>query len=213
MDNGSGSDALAVREPRQHRTREQWDRVLDAGVSLLAEGGYEAFTISAVCDRAEVPPRALYARTDSKDGLFLAVYERGMERVLASHRVFLEPDGWDLDNRERVEKAIRALVQIFVENLAFLHAIVLISGAHAEVARRGEAYRTLIGDLFTSVLAPLDESSTHDDPSHAREFCFTMTFSALVVRIAYGPGFGFAGSQDDLIRDLATVAQRYLLGI
>lgn len=81
-DNGAG-DPLAIRPPLQRRSREAWARVLDAGVALLAEGGYEAFTIAAVCDRAQVAPRAIYARTDSKDALFLAVYEHGLARVRA----------------------------------------------------------------------------------------------------------------------------------
>ena len=85
---------LAVREPRQQRTREQWARVLDAGVELLEESGYDGFTIAALCERAGVPPRALYARTDTKDGLFLAVYEHGMSRVLADHEVFADADQW-----------------------------------------------------------------------------------------------------------------------
>jgi AcrR family transcriptional regulator len=57
---------------RQRRSREAWNRVLDADVELLETGGYETFTIAAVCDRAQVAPRALYERADSKDALFLA---------------------------------------------------------------------------------------------------------------------------------------------
>lgn len=70
------------------------ERVLDAGVALLADGGYGAFTIGAVCDRAQVAPRALYARADSKDALVLAVYEHCMARVRvrADHHVFGGPD-------------------------------------------------------------------------------------------------------------------------
>src|SRR3954469_18447828 len=54
----------AIRPPMQKRTREQWSRVLDAGVTLLEEGGYEAFTIPAICERAQVAVSAIYARAD-----------------------------------------------------------------------------------------------------------------------------------------------------
>src|SRR3546814_15039022 len=87
--------SLDVRAPRQQRTREQWRRILDAGVALLEEGGYDAFTIPALCDRAGVPPRALYARTDSKDALFLAVYEHGIARVTSDPEVFGATEHWD----------------------------------------------------------------------------------------------------------------------
>jgi AcrR family transcriptional regulator len=188
----------------------------DAAPGLRAEGVVEGepaedvqvvlgFTIAALCERAGVPPRALYARAATKDALFLAVYERGMTRVLAGHEVFAEHDRWDFDDdRRRVEQAVRHLVTIFLDHAAFLRAVVLISGAHPEVRRRGEAYRNALGELFTSVLAPLDG---HPD----RDFCFALIFSAMVVRTAYGPGFGLAGDPEVLIQDLVTMAQRYLL--
>ena len=47
---------LEVRPPKQRRSREAWNRVLDAGVAILEEGGYDAFTIAAVCERAAVAP-------------------------------------------------------------------------------------------------------------------------------------------------------------
>ena len=43
---------LEVRPPKQQRSRQAWNRVLDAGVSILEDGGYDAFTIAAVCERA-----------------------------------------------------------------------------------------------------------------------------------------------------------------
>lgn len=202
---------LAVREPRQRRTRQQWERILDTGVRLLEENGYEGFTIAALCARAEVPPRALYARVATKDALFLAVYERGMSRVLAGHEVFAEADRWDFDDdQRRVEQAVRCLVQIFIDNAAFLRAVVLISGAHSEVRRRGEAYRNAISELFTAVLAPLDVNAGHDNPAREREFCFSLIFSAMVLRTAYGPSFGLTGDNEILIQELVTMAQRYL---
>src|SRR5215470_10697855 len=88
-DTSGGADeagaSLQIRPPRQARTQQAWNRVLDSGVEILEEGGYDAFTIAAVCERAHVPPRALYDRVTSKDALFLAVYEHGMARVAADH--------------------------------------------------------------------------------------------------------------------------------
>ena len=57
---------LEVRPPKQQRSREAWNRVLDAGVAILEDGGYDAFTIAAVCERAAVAPTAIYARTDQQ---------------------------------------------------------------------------------------------------------------------------------------------------
>ncbi len=210
IDSGQAAADVALREPRQRRTREQWDRVLDAGVQLLEEGGYEAFTIAALCRRGEVPPRALYARAATKDGLFLAVYERGMSRVLADQAAFAEPDGWAGDDMSRISQAVNLLVKIFSDNAAFLRAVVLISGAHPEVQRRGASYRQELGDIFAAALPPIVVTSPHPDARQAHDFCFSLIFSALVVRTAYGPGFGVPGDVSAMTRELVTMAQRYL---
>ena len=209
-DGGGLVSDLAIREPRQQRTREQWNRVLDAGVELLEEGGYEAFTIAALCERAGVPPRALYARATTKDALFLAVYERGMSRVQAAENVFDDAECWEIDEEQRVELAVRSLVQIFAKNQAFLRAVVLIAGTHPDVDRRGEAYRSAISRRFVAALGPIDGHAPSNQTADEREFCFSLVFSAMVVRTAYGPGFGPNGDMDALSDQLVTMAKRYL---
>src|SRR4051812_37000943 len=42
---------LEVRPPKQERSRASWNRVLDAGVAILEDTGYDALTIAAVCER------------------------------------------------------------------------------------------------------------------------------------------------------------------
>jgi AcrR family transcriptional regulator len=199
--------SLAVRAPRQQRTREQWTRILDAGVALLEDDGYDAFTIPAICERAGVPPRALYARADSKDALFLAVYEHGMQRISADHAPFSDPTLWDgLSDAARVGKAVDTIAGIFETHQRLLRAIVLVSGAHPEVARRGAQYRRQLCDQFAAVLDPLDETSTRSNAA-AREFAFSLAFSALVVRTAYGVDFGIPRET----AELKTAVTRYLL--
>src|SRR3954447_5190273 len=98
---------LQVRTPKQRRSREAWNRVLDAGVAILEEGGYDAFTIAAVCERARVAPPAIYARTTSKDALFLAVYEHGIARLRADQEVFADTARWaDLPPVDLVRDAV-----------------------------------------------------------------------------------------------------------
>src|SRR5690606_24768327 len=115
------ADPFAVRPPRQRRSRESWARVLDAGVTLLEEGGYDAFTIAAVCERARVPPRALYERVDTKDGLFMAVYEHKLSEIRADQEeMFAAAATPGAPDREVVERAVRALVALFDRHGDFL---------------------------------------------------------------------------------------------
>ena len=185
-------DHLTIRPPRQERSRRAWDRVLDAGVALLEEAGYEGFTIAAVCERAHVPPRAIYDRAPTKDALFLAVYEHGMARIKADHEIFADPARWlGLDAAALVEAVVREVTAVFSRHQALLRAVILISGVHSEVYRRGSLYSRELGGLLTALLRPVVAPVTQPcaDADTVLRTCYTTMFSALVIRVAYGPGF------------------------
>ncbi len=54
--------------------------VLDSAERLMAERGYEAATVAALVEEAGVPPSSIYHYFGSKEGVLLAVMERGAER-------------------------------------------------------------------------------------------------------------------------------------
>jgi AcrR family transcriptional regulator len=209
------ANEFEVRPPKQRRSREAWNRVLDAGVTLLEDGGYEAFTIAAVCDRAGVAPPAIYARTSTKDALFLAVYEHGIARLRAEQEVFTDADHWArLEPDELVRSAVAEMIGISLRHTEFLRAIVLTSAAHPEVQRRGSRHSRELGERFTTVLRRLAGVITHDDPESAIWSCFDTLFGASMIRVAYGPAFATPVPVDDhrFVVDMGETAVRYLLG-
>jgi AcrR family transcriptional regulator len=206
---------LEVRPPRQQRSREAWNRVLDAGVALLEDGGYDAFTIAALCERAAVAPTAIYARATSKDALFLAVYEHGIARLRADQHVFADDDRWaGLAPADLVRDAVGEMVGISLRHQRFLGAIVLLSAAHAEVQRRGDRYARELGDGFAAVVLRARDAITHPDPEAAVRSCFGTVFAAAMIRVAYGPAFATPSPVDDdaFVAHLGETAVRYLLG-
>ncbi len=213
-DGSADGASLEIRPPQQRRSREAWDRVLDAGVALLEEGGYEAFTIAAVSERARVAPRALYARADSKDALFLAVYEHGIARLRAEQAVFADDARWaDLPPVDLVRSAVAEMVGISLRHQSFLRAVVLISAAHPEVRTRGSRYSQELGEGFARVVRRAAGSITHRDPEAAVRACFGTVFAAAMIRVAYGPGFAseVPVGDDTFVADLADAAVRHLL--
>ncbi|MFI6810168.1 TetR/AcrR family transcriptional regulator [Streptomyces luteogriseus] len=204
---------LAIRPPRQERSRQAWARVLDAGVGIFEEGGYEAFTIAAVCERAQVAPRAIYDRTTSKDALFLAVYEHGIRRIRAEEEVFERQERWaGLDARTLVVEAVTEFAAIFHRNAAFLKPMVLLSGAQPEVYRRGRENTARTADRFTAVVLGAAPDVTHPDPETAVRLCFSTVFASLVLRVGYGAGFASpAVDEEAFVRHLTQTAVRYLL--
>ena len=209
-----GSAPLEVRPPLQRRSRETWAKVLDAGVAVLEDGGYEAFTIAAVCARAQVAPTALYARTTSKDALFLAVYEHGIARLRSGQDVFDDGARWaGLTPAARVREAVAEAVGISLRHERFLRAVVLVSAVHPEVRRRGSRYSRELGEAFARVVLTARDAITHPDPEAAVRSCFGTVFAALVIRTAYGPGFATVEPVDDeqFVAELGETAVRFLL--
>ena len=207
--------ALDVRPPRQRRSREAWERVLDAGVSILEEGGYPAFTIAAVCARAKVAPPAIYARTTSKDALFLAVYERGIARLRQEQGDLAADPRWEhLAPAELVRAAAEKTVGILLRHRRFLAPVVLLSADHPEVRRRGSLYSAELGEQFARVVLRARDDVRHADPPAAVRACFGTLFAAAIIRVAYGPGFATSAPVDDetFVADLGETAVRYLLG-
>src|SRR6188472_3606000 len=73
---------MAVRTsttPNKRGTRSR-EVVLDAAERLMAEHGYEAATVAALVDEAGIPPSSIYHYFGSKEGVLLAVMERGAMR-------------------------------------------------------------------------------------------------------------------------------------
>src|SRR4051794_28688445 len=156
---------LEVRPPKQRRSREAWNRVLDAGVAILEDSGYDALTIAAVCERAQVAPPTIYARTTSKDALFLAIYEHGIGRLTAEQGIFEDAARWTgLEPADLVRAAVAEMVGISLRHRAFLGAVVLISAAHPEVRRRGSGHSQELGQRFAQVVLRVRSAISHADP-------------------------------------------------
>lgn len=68
------------RRPVQQRSRERFDRILDACAHLLDEVGYTALTTKEVARRADVPIGTLYQFFPGVDGLLGALAERNLGR-------------------------------------------------------------------------------------------------------------------------------------
>ncbi len=83
-------------------------RLLDATVELLAEGGYAAATVNALTSRAGVAAGTLYRHFESKEELFAEVF-----RTLSGREVdaMAEAGSGDAPALDRLENAIEAFAR------------------------------------------------------------------------------------------------------
>jgi AcrR family transcriptional regulator len=105
------TDELAPRRiPKQRRSREIVDAIVEAGRHLLEERGPEALTTNAVAERAGVSIGSLYRYFPSRAAVLAAIYDRDASREAAD----LTGESWPLDALP-LEEALAALVDLQLE--------------------------------------------------------------------------------------------------
>ena len=106
---------------------------------------------------------------------------------------------------------VREVAAITFRHASLLRGVVLISGVHAQVYRRGAYYSQQLGDQVTSLLLRARDTIDHPDPETAVRAAFNAVFSTLILRVAYGPAFATPLSDEQtFLETLSMMVRRYL---
>jgi AcrR family transcriptional regulator len=146
--------SVATRTPTRQR-------LIDATVELLAEGGYAAATVNALTSRAGVAAGTLYRHFESKEELFAEIFRTLSGREVAAMAEAGSGDAPDLDRLENSIEAFarRALAQPRVAWALLAEPVdALVDAERLEYRRR---YRDLVVRLLDRAMAsgeiePLD---------------------------------------------------------
>jgi AcrR family transcriptional regulator len=202
-----------VRPPRQARSQETLERILDAAEALVAEKGFEDSPVAEIVQRAGSSVGAFYARFHDKDGLLHALYERYYEEAVATADAMLAPDRWQGARvSELLPVLIGFLVSIFRERRGLMRAFVVRNHTHPEFqARQLRLSHHVIARVCTLVLAREEELS-HPDPERAARFALLLVFSALESLILFGEmrSSVLSLSDEDLANELTRSTLAYL---
>jgi len=204
---------LEVRPPKQERTQAAWERVLDSGIALLADCGYDGFTIAAICGRARVTPPAIYARVSGKRALFLAVFEHGFGPIRQRQQLALDPAGWQGKSPDAVVRgAIEAMVRTSLPHASFLRPVIWRAELDAEIAARTREARVGVAGRFRELMLHLPEASQRADAERI-DMTFRLVFAALMARIAYPTVLdtGRLLSDDEFVADLQELGASLIL--
>ncbi|MEV0366444.1 TetR/AcrR family transcriptional regulator [Nocardia fusca] len=202
-------EALAIRQPRQKRSREAWQRVLEAGITLLESAGYGGFTIAALSETSGINPRAIYERASSKEALFLAVYEHKMTQMANDRdRLFREAQESGLPPGEVIGRAVAAVLLLFERNAEFLRPVIAIAPEHRVVFERGKRHTALLGDMF---VAALERTGLLTGDSTPAWQAFRAVYAMAVLRTMQGADFiSPAPTLDEEITYSTTMVDQYL---
>ena len=98
--------------------------VLDAAERVMAEHGYEAATVARVVEEAGIPLSSVYHYFGSKEGILLAVMERGADRF------FTDLPPWDRRAgrpAEHLAAVLAGAVRILERHPHFLRLLIVLA--------------------------------------------------------------------------------------
>ena len=203
-----------VRPPRQARSQQTLDRLLDAAVALVSEKGFDDTPVAEIARRADSSVGAFYNRFPDKDALLNALNERFLAEAIATADDALDPARWEAASVDEIANAVvRFLVEIHREQRGLLRAFSTRMRVDPEFqARRDRLARHVAAGLSALLLAHRAEIQ-HADPQRAVEFALTMVFGSLEHTILFSEmrSGAFAWTDEELSTELARAFLAYLV--
>ena len=121
---------------RGARSRES---VLDAAERLMAAQGYDAATVAALVDEAGIPASSIYHYFGSKEGVLLAVMQRGAEQFFEALPI---PDRRIGSQEKHLAALVEAVAAALDRNPNFLRILVVMATQPVNV-EEGEVHRVV----------------------------------------------------------------------
>ena len=206
-------DLRWVRPPRQQRSQDTLDRILDAAEALVAEKGFADATVAEVARRAGSSVGSFYTRFKDKEGLLYALYERYFEQATATADAALDPARWDgAGIAEILRTVMRFLVEVYRERAGLIRAFVQRNHSDAAFQARQERLSHYVNERLSALLLARAGEIAHPDPARAAAFGLTFAASTIESVVLFGElrSSHLALSDDELATELVRAFLAYL---
>jgi AcrR family transcriptional regulator len=205
--------AMTFKPPKQQRSQESLERILDAAETLIRERGFESMTIAEVVARAGSSVGSLYGRFRNKLALLQAVqvrYHARVENAIAAEFQGGSPPGETLEDATR--RVVRVLSGYLLSEPELFRAFVLQAVFDPRVRAQGEKANARRRERVASVLLEHGEDFGHPNPETAAKWAYSLCMAVLRERITFGEKAELSGGFTDetLIDELTTTVISYL---
>jgi AcrR family transcriptional regulator len=203
----------AVRPPKQRRSRESYERVLDAAHALLEENGFDGFTVQEVAARSGVSVGAIYERFGNKETLLRAVHARLMESMSEAHGTAAAAEAGTHDAAAAIAASVAGMARVMRENRKALRAFMHLGAVDEVISARGSTASIALSDEFRRSLMPYAGEFRHPQPEIALDVAFRIAYCTLARQVMYGPVFESDRrlSWKRLVDELSRACTAYLL--
>jgi AcrR family transcriptional regulator len=109
------SEVAPRREPRQARSKERVERILDVAAAIVDERGVDAVTTNAIAAEAELPVGTIYQFFPNRQAVLHALLARGLDALDARFQPLLAPAHDDEPLAVTVDAVVDALAAAYTE--------------------------------------------------------------------------------------------------
>lgn len=123
--------------PKQSRSQDSTNRMLDAALAILGRDGMTGLSIAAVSCESGVSNGALYHRFGDRHGLLVAAQDRFLDQVESDWLTASAPL-WELDDPEELlTRLTEEFLTLFTKRRALFHAFMVMGRADPDLHARG----------------------------------------------------------------------------
>ena len=207
-------DQIAVKPPKQKRSRKTREALLDAAERLLRDRPWEEISTVAIMIEAECSNGAIYGRFKNKDALLVELYARHDIRQKERFRKRRSDRSLDnLDLKTLLEVEIAGLIKMYRQNRWLLKAMGVLSRTKPDVvtAEMRAERKKMLKQVAEPLLA-FEEVSDLKNAERSVELAIFFVSTILRESILYqGPHFGTLDlDHDEFKNSLVRMALGYL---
>lgn len=170
-----------IRRPRQARTHQNLERLLDVAEALLHEKRFEDIHIREIAIRADTSVAAFYRRFEDKDAMLHALHERRCEEAFATADDALCPLRWqDADITQILETVFPFMIDVFSSNEALDRAIYQRAMTDESMRERAMKLNRYVIERLSDLLLERIEEIHHRDPRTAVPFALLQATALLI---------------------------------
>lgn len=202
-----------IRPPRQARTHQSLERLLDVAETMLRDKNFDDIHVSDIASRAETSVAAFYRRFKDKDALLHALHERRCEEAYATGKEALDPDRWDGASIAEILSAVFPfLVEILHTNESLDRAIYQRVLTDEQMRERAMKLNRYVVVELSALLLDRVEEINHPDPPTAVAFALVQALAMLVHHYTVGTRdiVPVPLSDEQVARELANSCLGYL---
>ena len=199
----AGERAATRREPKQQRSRQTVEAVLEAVQRVLRRHGAESITTNCVAEAAGVSIGSLYQYFPDKQAIFMALHDRHVDGV----RHVIERTMTDCTSASLEEFAgelVERLANVHSED-ADLHEIISVA-----VPGSADGFKSALQATFEQVISPTKQDRHTIEEAERMLFVLPQMVEALVHGVAHQTqAISRERAKDEAIRTVAVYLNSY----